>query len=88
MVSSQETAGVLDVTLGRNTHTPPQCLKGWATLRAILFLPVAVTEITMETAPHTPFSFFLEFRVFLVGGEGKDTKCSSSKATSAFCRAV
>lgn len=38
----------------------------------------------MGPAPPTPFFFFSEFRVFLVGGEGKGTKRSSSKATSAF----
>lgn len=36
-----------------------------------MFFPVAVTEITMETAPPTPFSFFSEFRVFLLEVKGR-----------------
>lgn len=40
-----------------------------------------------EHTPPTPVSFFSEFLVFLVGGEGKSTK-RSSKAAPAFCGAV
>lgn len=80
----KEIAGGLDGTSAGNKHF---CRVSRASQLWGPFFFFSWSNMVIESAPPT-ILFFSEVWVFLVGGEGKSTKCSSSKAASAFGRAV